>query len=240
MANALGGLQGATSGAMMGANFGPYGAAIGGAIGLFAGLGKSDPNEAALQAQKKYNDEVIKNTATALFDQQRSQQVQRMQTARALQSYQVQGKTSISQVRAGMGAADLIGGSSVALAQAIDSQTTQALAGVELNSQVLYDNYLTGINQTTNNGVNSLQKNIQIQQQQGLDIGSLYQAGKGMYDSYGAMNQQGGYSAGLQFGAGTPQAASTNPYPSNYSLPSNTNTQFTGNMNQSFNMFQYL
>lgn len=228
MANALGGLQGATSGAMMGANFGPWGAAIGGAVGLFTGLGKSDPNEAALKAQKKYNDEVIKYAATDLFDQQRSQQVQRMQTARALQAYQAQGKTSISQVRAGMGAADLIGGSAVALAQAIDSQTTQALAGVELNSQVLYDNYLTGINQTTNKGVNSLQKNIQTQQQQGLDIGSLYQAGKGMYDSYGAMNQQGGFNAGLQLGSGTPQNASMNPMPSNYSLPSNLGLNFKG------------
>ena len=228
MANALGGLQGATSGAQMGANFGPWGAAIGGAVGLFAGLGKTDPNEAALKAQKKYNDEVIKYTATDLFDQQRAQQVQRMQTARALQSYQAQGKTSISQVRAGMGAADLIGGSAVALAQAIDSQTTQALAGVELNSQVLYDNYLTGINQTTNKGVNSLQQSIQVQQQQGLDIGSLYQAGKGMYDSYKSMNQQGGFSAGLQLGSGTPQSASMNPMPSSYSLPSNLGLNFKG------------
>ena len=228
MANALGGLQGAMSGAQMGANFGSWGAAIGGAVGLFAGLGKTDSGEVALKAQKKFNDEVVKNTATDLFDQQRSQQVQRMQTARALQAYQAQGKTSISQVRAGMGAADLIGGSAVALAQAIDSQTTQALAGVELNSQVLYDNYLTGINQTTNKGVNYLQQNIQTQQQQGLDIGSLYQAGKGIYDSYKSMNQQGGFSAGLQFGSGTPQNASMNSMPSNYSLPSNLGLNFKG------------
>lgn len=226
--NASGAGSGAVRGAQMGAQFGPYGAAIGGTVGFITGLFSSDPNEAALKAQKKYNDEVVKYAATDLFDQQRSQQIQRMQTARALQAYQAQGKTSISQVRAGMGAADLIGGSAVALAQAIDSQTTQALAGVELNSQVLYDNYLTGINQTTNKGVNSLQKNIQTQQQQGLDIGSLYQAGKGMYDSYKAMNQQGGFNAGLQFGSGTPQAASMNPMPSSYSLPSNLGLNFKG------------
>jgi len=228
MANALGGLQGAMSGAQMGANFGTWGTAIGGAVGLFTGLGKSDPNEAALKAQKKYNDEVVKYVATDLFDQQRSQQIQRMQTARALQAYQAQGKTSISQVRAGMGAADLIGGSAVALAQAIDSQTTQALAGVELNSQVLYDNYLTGINQTTNKGVNSLQRNIETQQQQGLDVGSLYQTGKSIYDSYKAMTQKGGFSAGLQFGSGTPQTASMNSMPSSYSLPSNLGLNFKG------------
>lgn len=226
--NASGAGSGAVRGAQMGAQFGPYGAAIGGTVGFVTGLFSSDPNEAALKAQKKYNDEVIKYAATDLFDQQRSQQVQRMQTARALQAYQAQGKTSISQVRAGMGAADLIGGSAVALAQAIDSQTTQALAGVELNSQVLYDNYLTDINQTTNKGVNSLQKNIQTQQQQGLDIGSLYQAGKGMYDSYKSMNQQGGFNAGLQFGSGTPQAASMNSMPSSYSLPSNLGLNFKG------------
>lgn len=226
--NASGAGSGAVKGAQMGAQFGPYGAAIGGTIGFVTGLFSSDPNEAALKAQKKYNDEVVKYAATDLFDQQRSQQVQRMQTARALQAYQAQGKTSISQVRAGMGAADLIGGSAVALAQAIDSQTTQALVGVELNSQVLYDNYLTGINQTTNKGVNSLQKNIQTQQQQGLDIGSLYQAGKGMYDSYKSMNQQGGFNAGLQFGSGTPQNASMNSMPSSYSLPSNLGLNFKG------------
>ena len=229
----MGNMNNATSGAMSGAQMGgsvggAYGAIIGAVIGGVVGYNTADPVQEALKAQKKYNDLVITNAATDLFNTQRNHQLERMRTARALQAYQAQGKTSISQVRAGMGAADLIGGSAVALAQAIDSQTTQALAGVELNSQVLYDNYLTGINQTTNKGVNSLQKNIQTQQQQGLDIGSLYQAGKGMYGSYKAMTQKGGFSAGLQFGSGTPQAASMNSMPSSYSLPSNLGLNFKG------------
>ena len=226
-------MNNATSGAMQGAQMGgsvggAYGAIIGAVIGGVVGYNTADPVQEALKAQKKYNDLVITNTVTDLFNTQRNHQLERIKTARALQSYQAQGKTAISQVRAGMGAADLIGGSAVALAQAIDSQTTQALAGVELNSQVLYDNYLTGINQTTNKGVNSLQQSIQVQQQQGLDIGSLYQAGKGMYDSYKSMNQQGGFSAGLQLGSGTPQSASMNPMPSSYSLPSNLGLNFKG------------
>ena len=229
----MGNMNNATSGAMQGAQMGGsvgggWGAAIGAVIGGIVGYNTADPVQEALKAQKKYNDLVISNAATDLFNTQRNHQLERMRTARALQAYQAQGKTSISQVRAGMGAADLIGGSAVALAQAIDSQTTQALAGVELNSQVLYDNYLTGINQTTNKGVNSLQRNIQTQQQQGLDIGSLYQAGTSMYDSYKAMNQQGGFNAGLQFGSGTPQNASMNSMPSNYSLPSNLGLNFKG------------
>jgi len=228
MANYLGGLQGAQQGAQLGANFGPWGAAIGGGIGLVMGLGKSDPNEAALEAQKKFNNEVIKNTAVTLFDAQRAQQVNRMQTARALQSYQAQGKTQVSQVRAGIGAADLIGGTAQALAQSIDFQTQQAQESVRLSDQISYENYLSSIDTTTNRGVNSLQRTIQVAPQQGLDIGAMYQAGKGMYDIYKQSTQKGGFNAGLQLGSGTPQNASMNPMPSNYSLPSNTNLQFKG------------
>lgn len=229
MANALGGLQGAMSGAQMGSNFGAWGAAIGGAVGLFVGLGKSDPNEAALKAQKKYNDAVVKNTITDLFDTGRALQVERMRTARALQSYQAQGKTQISTVRAGYGAADLIGASAQALTQAIDYQTTQALEATRFNYAVGFDNYLTSIEQTTNKGVNTLQQSIDSVQQQPMDIYSMFKAGESMYGGYKQMrSSNAGFSAGLQFGSGTPQSASNNPMPSSYTLPSNVNMQFKG------------
>lgn len=177
--NAVG--SGAMQGAQVGAMFGPQGALIGAGVGLVAGLFSKDKTKAALEAQRKYNAEVVKNTVTDLFDQERAQQVERMRTARALQSYQAQGKTQISTVRAGYGAADLIGASAQALAQAIDYQTNQALEATRFNYAVGFENYLTGINQTTNKGVNNLQQSIETGQQNSPDIYSMFKAGKELY-----------------------------------------------------------
>ncbi len=228
----------AMNGMAVGSMFGAKGAAIGAGVGLLAGLFSTDRSEAALKAQQQYNDAVVKNTITSLFDRERAQQVERMRTARALQSYQAQGKTQISTVRAGYGAADLIGASAQALAQAIDYQTTQALEATRFNYAVGFDNYLTDIEATSQQGVNSLQRTINAAPQQPMDIYGMFKAGKSVYDGYKQIGGgSGGFSAGLQFGSGTPQSASNNPMPSQYSLPSNLNLQFTGNMNQTFNPF---
>lgn len=218
----------AMNGMAVGSLFGPKGAAIGAGIGLVAGLFSADRSKAALKAQQKYNDEVVKNTITDLFDRERAQQVERMRTAKALQSYQAQGKTQISTVRAGYGAADLIGASAQALAQAIDYQTTQALEATRFNYAVGFDNYLTNINQITNKGVNAVQQGVDSGQQQPLDIYSMFKAGKELYGGLKSLGGGTGFNAGLQFGSGTPQSASNNPMPSSYSLPSNLNLQFKG------------
>lgn len=181
------GLSAATSGANAGSLFGPQGTVIGAGVGLLAGLFSADRSKAALKAQQQYNDAVVKNTITDLFDRERAQQVERMRTARALQSYQAQGKTQISTVRAGYGAADLIGASAQALAQAIDYQTTQALEATRFNYAVGFDNYLTSLEQTTNRGVNTLQQNIDIGQQQPVDIYSTFKAGKQLYGDFKQM-----------------------------------------------------
>ena len=219
----------AMNGMAVGSLFGPKGAAIGAGVGLLAGLFSADRSKAALKAQQQYNDAVVKNTITSLFDRERAQQVERMRTARALQSYQAQGKTQISTVRAGYGAADLIGASAQALAQAIDYQTTQALEATRFNYDVSFDNYLTDIEATSQQGVNSLQRTINAAPQQPMDIYGMFKAGKSMYDGFKQMGGSNtGFSAGLQFGSGTPQSASMNPMPSQYSLPSNLNLQFKG------------
>lgn len=181
MANITGGLQGAQQGAQLGSMFGPWGTVIGAGVGLLGGLFSADKEKAALEAQRKFNAEVVKNTVTDLFDQERGQQVERMRTARALQSYQAQGKTQISTVRAGYGAADLIGASAQALSQAIDYQTNQALEATRFNYAVGFENYLTGINQTTNKGVNSLQRDIQLPEQKPMDIKGMFNAGKSVF-----------------------------------------------------------
>ena len=191
----MGNLNNATSGAMQGAQMGarvggPWGAAIGAVVGGITGYNTSDPVEEALKAQKKYNDLVITNTVTDLFNTQRNHQVERMRTARALQSYQAQGKTQISTVRAGYGAADLIGASAKALAQAIDYQTTQALESVALNHQIQYDNYLTSIDQIVNRGDNQIQREIKASYlHNNFDIKSLIDIGKsakGMFSKAGS------------------------------------------------------
>lgn len=230
----MGNMNNATTGAMQGASMGgqvggAWGSVIGGVLGGVLGYNTADPTKAALEAQRKYNDAVVKNTVTSLFDRERAQQVERMRTARALQSYQAQGKTQISTVRAGYGAADLIGASAQALAQAIDYQTTQALEATRFNYAVGFDNYMTDIEATSQQGVNSLQRTINAAPQQPMDIYGMFKAGKSMYEGFEQMGSgSSGFSAGLQFGSGTPQSASNNPMPSNYSLPSNLNLQFKG------------
>ena len=176
----------AMNGMAVGSMFGAKGAAIGAGVGLLAGLFSADRPKAALKAQQQYNDAVVKNTITDLFDKERAQQVERMRTARALQSYQAQGKTQISTVRAGYGAADLIGASAQALAQAIDYQTTQALAGVNLNHQVLYDNYLTSIDQISNRGDTQIQREIKESYlHNNFSIKSMMEQGKSMMGGMG-------------------------------------------------------
>ena len=222
----MGNMNNATSGAMQGAQMGgsvggAWGAVIGAVIGGVVGYNTSDPVQEALKAQKKYNDLVITNAATDLFNTQRNHQLERVRTARALQAYQAQGKTSISQVRAGIGAADLIGGTAQALAQAIDYQTQQAQAGVELNQQVLYGNYLTSITQITNRGDNQLQRAIKesylnnnfsiqsaMQQGQGM-MGGMGGGGGGMFSNANnggsggilGSGSGGGYSGTMDYGS---------------------------------------
>jgi len=194
----------ALNGMAIGSLFGAQGAAIGAGVGLLAGLFSADKSKAALKAQQRYNDAVVKNTITDLFDRERAQQVERMRTARALQSYQAQGKTQISTVRAGYGAADLIGASAQALAQSIDYQTTQALEATRFNYAVGFDNYLTNINQITNKGVNTVQQGIDTGQQQPLDIYSMFKAGK---ELYGGLKQMG--SSGKSSSAGSSAGSSS-------------------------------
>lgn len=220
---ARGTAQGAQFGSQVG---GPVGAAIGGTIGFLVGAFGGDPLRHAKKAQEKYNNEVVKHTAMSLFDRERAQQVERMRTARALQNYQAQGKTQTSTLRANYGAADLVGASAQALAQTLDFQTKQAEAATLFNYGVGFDNYLTDIEATGQRGVNSLQRTLDAPAQQPIDIGQLYSAGKSMYDGFKQLGgNQGGYSAGFQFGS-TPQGSQQQT--SNYALPSNTNLQFRG------------
>lgn len=187
----MGNMNNATSGAMQGAQMGgqvggAWGAVIGAVIGGVAGYNTADPVQLALDAQKKYNNLVVLNTATALFDRERAQQVERMRTARALQSYQAQGKTQISTLRANYGAADLVGASAQALAQTLDYQTKQAEAATMLNYGISFDNYLIAMNHITNQGMNSVQREINgSYMNNNFSIQSMMQQGQGMMGGMG-------------------------------------------------------
>lgn len=223
--NASGAGSGAIQGAQMGAQFGPYGAAIGGAIGFVAGLFSSDPNDALLAAQKKFNEQVVKNTATSLFDRERAQNIERMRTAQALRAYQDQGQVQQSELKASYGAADLIGASATALSQTLDYQTRQAKNQTMFNYAISYDNYLTDIEQITNSGINQLQQTINSAPQKGLNIADAFKAGQSIYAGLSSKSS-GGYNAGLQLGS-TPQIGGSQ-VSSNYTLPSNIGLQFKG------------
>lgn len=228
MANTQAGISGAATGAQVGGQVGGgYGALIGGVIGGVMGLVTAHPDEARLEAQRLFNKEVVTNTVTDLFDRQRAQQIERMRTARALQNYQAQGKTQISTVRANFGAADMIGSSANALAQAIDYQTKQAEAVTLFNYGVGFDNYLTNINQITNRGSNQLQRTVQSQEQRPMDFNTLWSTGTSMYNSAMSGQSQGSsVNYGLQFGSTvTPRA---NTMQSNFSTGANLNLSYGG------------
>lgn len=184
MASGAGAARGMQAGMAAGGAFGGTGAAIGAIGGLLIGAFGGDPTRHARRAMEAYNAQVVKNTAMDLFDKERAQQVERMRTAKALQSYQAQGKTQISSVRAGYGAADLIGGSAIALANAIDYQTEQAKAATMFNYEISFDNYLMSLEQSVSRGANALQQTIDSAPRQAMDIGQLFQAGKSAYDAY--------------------------------------------------------
>lgn len=175
------GLQGAQLGGQVG---GAWGAVIGGAIGLFTGLTASDNEKKMMQ---RYNDEVVKNAASDLFEMRRQLNEENIRTSMALAQYQAQRKVATGTVNAQIGAAELLGSSAEAFKQTYDFQTQEAMNQTILNAQVGYENYNTMIDQMTNQREGQLQRYRNQPQQN--NVGSLLQAGFG---AYGAVKQAGG------------------------------------------------
>lgn len=171
------GLQTAQIGGQLG---GGLGAIIGGLGGLV--LGWSTTNYEKI-AREKYNNEVVKNTATALFDMRRVQNVESLRTAQALAAYQDNQRVTASQYNAQYGAADIIGGSAAALNQVLDFQTEQAKAQTWFNYQTGIDNYNTAVEGTVNSANAGLRRTKGDQRT--LDLASLTKVGLDMYKQYG-------------------------------------------------------
>lgn len=175
------GMQGAQMGGQVG---GVWGAVIGG-IGGFA-LGYNTPDYEKL-AREKYNNEVVKNTVTALFDMRRVQNVENMRTAQALETYRDNQRVTESQYNAAFGAADIIGSSSEALGQTLDWQTDQAVAQTWLNYEIGIDNYNTAVEGTVNSAMAGLRRTKGATNS--MDLGALTKSGISMYQQYGGQVQ---------------------------------------------------
>lgn len=131
------GLQGAQIGGQVG---GVYGAIIGAGVGILIG---SEQKKAEKRARDAYNAQVIKYAAQDLFDMRRAQNVENMRTAQALATLQNERKIQTSAATAALGAAEIMGASGVALQQALDFQTEEAMADTILNWEIGVENYNT-------------------------------------------------------------------------------------------------
>lgn len=175
------GMQGAQMGGQVG---GIWGAVIGG-VGGFA-LGYNTPDYEKI-AREKYNDEVVKNTATALFDMRRQQNIENMRTAQALAAYRDNQRVTASQYNAQYGANDIIGSSADALSQTLDYQTDQAIAQTWLNYEIGINNYNTAVEGTVNSAMSGLRRTKG--DTKSMDLGALTKTGISMYQQYGGQVQ---------------------------------------------------
>lgn len=175
------GMQGAQMGGQVG---GMWGAVIGG-VGGFA-LGYNTPDYEKI-AREKYNNEVVKNTVTALFDMRRQQNIENIRTSQALAAYRDNQRVTASQYNAQYGAGDIIGSSADALSQTLDYQTDQAIAQTWLNYEVGINNYNTTVEGTVNSAMAGLRRTKG--DTKSMDLGALTKTGISMYQQYGGQAQ---------------------------------------------------
>lgn len=168
------GLQGAQLGGQVG---GVYGALIGAGIGIFAGSAQRKTEE---RMRKAYNAQVLRYAAQDLFDMRRAQNVENARTAQALATLQNQRKTQTSAATAALGAAEIVGASGVALQQALDFQTEEAMADTILNWEIGVENYNTQLERGFQQRAASLDRGNN--QKQADVIGSLL-SGVNLYNS---------------------------------------------------------
>lgn len=131
------GIQGAQIGGQVG---GAWGAVIGAGVGIFIG---SEQRKAEKRVRDAYNAQVLRYAAQDLFDMRRAQNVENMRTAQALATLQNNRKVQTSAATAALGAAEIMGSSGVALQQALDFQTEEAMADTILNWEIGVENYNT-------------------------------------------------------------------------------------------------
>lgn len=215
--NFQGGVQGAATGAQTGAMFGPWGAAIGAVAGAAIGLFSKDQEK---EAVKKYNNQVVQNFATQLFDVRRVQNANNMAYSQALASYQDANRVTQAKYNAQFGAADIIGSSAKALSQTMDFQTQQAAAQTTLNWEATLENTNSSINQMANQAVGSLQRKKGGQQQQ-ASFADLTKMGLNMYRQFqggGSNTSTGSFqSLSASLGGVNPTGASASTAASSYS-----------------------
>lgn len=168
---------------------GGYGAIAGGVIGAI--LGRSSAKKAQ-KALDQYNDQVVKNAATELFDMQRVNNAQKRVLGSALHEYSMQQSLAQGSYNAAYGAADMVGGSADALAQTLDYQTKQAKAELMYNYDMSVDNYNRSINSMASEASARLKRSTGAEVQ-GANFDALASKGAEMYSNY-KKNSSGGLS----------------------------------------------
>ena len=172
-------MQGGKMGYQVG---GVYGAVIGAAIGAVLGYNKE---KQAKKQVEKYNDAILANATSEIFNLQRQMNVVDQQTSQALAAYQDQSKVTTATYNASYGAADMIGSSgAAALNQVMDYQTSQAEAQVWHNFEVSVDNHNTQVNNVYTRASNQFVNDIP-------DDGSSQQAGQGIGSMLGGIGKIG-------------------------------------------------
>lgn len=190
--------QGAQQYGQMGYQMGgAYGAIAGAIFGAF--LGQSE-GKRVQKAFDKYNDQVVKNAATELFDMQRINNAQKRQLSAALHEYNMQKELAQGSYNAAYGAADMIGGSADALAQTLDYQTKQAQSELWFNFDTSVDNYNRSIHSMVNEASARLKRSEETSH--AMDYGALAKQGADWYSGYRQKSQgASGLSSFSDFGS---------------------------------------
>ena len=178
---------------------GGWGAAAGAALGLVLGRSASKRAEKALE---QYNNQVVKNAATELFDMQRVNNAQKRVLGSALHEYSMQQAQAQGSYNAAYGAADMIGGSANALAQTLDYQTKQAKVELMHNYDVSVDNYNRSINSMASEAEARL-KSSTGEKGGGIDFVGLATKGAEMYSNYKTNKDTKGLSGLWDTGTGS-------------------------------------
>lgn len=168
------GLQGAQLGGQVG---GKLGAVVGAGLGIFIG---SEQRKAEKRMRDAYNAQVLKYAAQDLFDMRRAQNVENTRTSQALATLQNQRKTQTSTATAALGASEIMGASGVALQQALDFQTEEAMADTIMNWEIGVENYNTQLEKGFQQRAASLDRGNS--QRQADVMGSLL-SGVSLYNS---------------------------------------------------------
>lgn len=179
--------QGAMQYGQMGYQMGgAYGAVAGAVIGAALGYAQGDQVKKTFN---RFNDMVLKNAATEMFDTRRQQNQLNRSMSMALSQYTSQKEMAQASFTSTFGASDMIGGSTEALSQVMDYQTEQAKFESMNNWVVGIDDYNTRLEGIRQNAMARFKRSEDGNY--GLDYSALAKQGADWYSSRKGSGFQG-------------------------------------------------